>query len=225
MDENYASKSPMLKNIQKKYIFPVLNEDLFCPIDKKIAKKELNLDENKKVIFFACQNLHDTRKGGKYVLAALDNFYNELTDEQRENIMVILAGRAEKEIESIVKFNCKTFGFVDTNKLIKLYQAADVYLSGAVIDAGPMMVNQALSCGIPVVAFKIGTALEVIDGQGTGYCAETGNVEDFERGIKWWYGLSDSEYDGVSKKCRQMAMDTTSYEACVDLLMNVWNES
>lgn len=222
MDENYASKSPMLKNIQKKYIFPVINEDLFCPIDKKIAKKELNIDENKKVIFFACQNLHDTRKGGKYVLAALDNFYNELTDEQRENILVILAGRAEKEIESIVKFNCKTFGFVDTNKLIKLYQAADVYLSGSVIDAGPMMVNQALSCGVPVVAFNIGTAIDVINGKNTGYVSKEISSQAFADGIKWWYELNDSEYSEVSRNCRNIALKTTSYKVIADIIVNAY---
>lgn len=222
MDENYASKSPMLKNIQKKYIFPVINEDLFCPIDKKIAKKELNIDENKKVIFFACQNLHDTRKGGKYVLAALDNFYNELTDEQRENILVILAGRAEKEIESIVKFNCKTFGFVDTNKLIKLYQAADVYLSGSVIDAGPMMVNQALSCGVPVVAFNIGTAIDVIYGKNTGYVAKEISSEAFTEGIRWWYSLTNSEYEKISDNCRNIALETTSYEACSNKILEIF---
>lgn len=222
MDENYASKSPILKNTKKEYIFPVINDDLFCPIDKKIAKKELNIDENKKVIFFACQNLHDTRKGGKYVLAALDNFYNELTDEQRENILVILAGRAEKEIESIVKFNCKTFGFVDTNKLIKLYQAADVYLSGSVIDAGPMMVNQALSCGVPVVAFNIGTAIDVINGKNTGYVSKEISSEAFTEGIRWWYSLTNSEYEKISDNCRNIALETTSYEACSNKILEIF---
>ena len=224
MDENFASKSPMLKTVRKEYIFPVINEDLFCPIDKKIAKKELNIDENKKVIFFACQNLRDTRKGGKYVLAALDSFYNELTDEQRENILVILAGRAEKEIESIVKFNCKTFGFVDTNKLIKLYQAADVYLSGSVIDAGPMMVNQALSCPVPVVVFNIGTAIEVINGKNTGYVAKEISSEAFTEGLRWWYSLTNSEYKKISDNCRNIALETTSYEACSKKILETYEK-
>ena len=183
-----------------------------------------NIDENKKVIFFACQNLRDTRKGGKYVLAALDSFYNELTDEQRENILVILAGRAEKEIESIVKFNCKTFGFVDTNKLIKLYQAADVYLSGSVIDAGPMMVNQALSCAVPVVAFNIGTAIEVINGKNTGYVAKEISSEAFTEGLRWWYSLTNSEYKKISDNCRNIALETTSYEACSKKILETYEK-
>lgn len=215
IDENYASKSPILKNTKKEYIFPVINDDLFCPTDKKLAKKELNIDENKKVLFFACQNLNDTRKGGKYVIDALNIFYEDLSSQERDNILVILAGRAEKEIESVVKFNCKTFGYVDTKKLINLYQAADIYLSGSVIDAGPMMVNQALSCGVPVIAFNIGTAIDVINGKNTGYIAKEFSANAFAQGINWWYSLSEEEYNEISDNCRKIAMKTTSYEACV----------
>ena len=222
MEENYASRSPILKNIKRISKGPVINEDLFCPIDKKLAKKELNIDENKKVLFFACQNLNDTRKGGKYVIDALNIFYEGLSSQERDNILVILAGRAEKEIESIVKFNCKTFGFVDTNKLIKLYQVADVYLSGSVIDAGPMMVNQALSCGVPVVAFNIGTAIDVINGKNTGYVSKEISSQAFADGIKWWYELNGSEYSEVSRNCRNIALKTTSYKVIADIIVNAY---
>lgn len=222
MEENYASRSPILKNIKRISKGPVINEDLFCPTDKKLAKKELNIDENKKVLFFACQNLNDTRKGGKYVIDALNIFYERLSSQERDNILVILAGRAEKEIESVVKFNCKTFGFVDTNKLIKLYQAADVYLSGSVIDAGPMMVNQALSCGVPVVAFNIGTAIDVINGKNTGYVSKEISSQAFADGIKWWYELNGSEYSEVSRNCRNIALKTTSYKVIADIIVNAY---
>lgn len=224
MDENYASKSPILKNVKKEYIFPVINEELFCPVDKKLAKKELDIDENKKVLFFACQNLNDTRKGGKYVIEALNIFYEGLSAEERDNILVILAGRAEKEIESVVKFNCKTFGYVDIKKLIKLYQAADVYLSGSVIDAGPMMVNQALSCGVPVVAFDIGTAIDVINGKNTGYVAKDISSEAFADGIRWWYSLADKKYNEISDNCRKIAMETTSYGACSKKIFELFDK-
>lgn len=223
MDENYASKSPILENIRKEYIFPVINEDKFCPVDKSLAKKELNIDENKKVIFFACQNLNDKKKGGKYVLDAMNIFYNNLSNNERENILVILAGHAGKEIGSIVKFNCKTYGYVDSKMLIKLYQASDVYLSGSVIDAGPMMVNQAISCGVPVVAFNIGTAIDVINGKNTGFVAKEISSQAFADGIKWWYSLSPGEYKIVVNNCRNMALSTTSYKACADFFSQLYD--
>ena len=222
MDANYASKSPILKNIKREYIFPVINEDLICPVDKELAKKELGIKKKKKVLFFACQNLNDTRKGGKYVIEALNIFYEGLSAEKRDNISVILAGRAEKEIESVINFNCKTFGYVDTKKLIKLYQASDIYLSGSVIDAGPMMVNQALSCGVPVIAFNIGTAIDVINGKNTGYVANEISSKAFADGIKWWYELNINEYQKISKNCRDVALATTSYKVIADIISNAY---
>lgn len=223
MDENYASKNPLLKNIKKEYIVPIINEDLFCPVEKKEIRKSLGIDENKNIIFFACQNLNDSRKGGKYVLEALDIFYKNLTDENRQNILIILAGRAEKEIVSKISFNYKTFGYVNSSMLIKLYQVSDIYLSGSIIDAGPMMVNQALSCGLPVVAFNIGTAIEVINGKNTGYVAKKISSDAFAEGIKWWYSLSEAEYKEISDNCREMALNTTAYKASVDKILEVYN--
>ena len=222
MDENYASKSPALINVHKEYKDPVINEDLFCPVEKKSAKRILGIDEDAKVIFFACQNLKDTRKGGKYVLDALEIFYNAISESEREEILIILAGRSECEIASRIQFRYKTFGYVDSKKLIQLYQASDLYLSGSVIDAGPMMVNYALSCGIPVVAFNIGTAIDVVNGKNTGYCATEITSQAFAEGIKWWHNLSDSQYSEICKNCRNIALKTTSYKVFVNRIVEVY---
>ena len=86
------------------------------------------------------------------------------------------------------------------------------------------MVNQALSCGVPVVAFNIGTAIDVVNGKGTGYCAKEISSKAFADGIRWWYGLSESEYCEISKNCREIALETTSYKACVDKIVGVYTE-
>lgn len=38
--------------MKKEYLAPMINERLFCPVDKNIAKRKLELDENKKNNFF-----------------------------------------------------------------------------------------------------------------------------------------------------------------------------
>lgn len=224
MDEQYASKSFVLKNMKKEYLAPVINERLFCPVDKNIAKRKLELDENRKIIFFACQNLNDPRKGGNYVLTALKMFYESLSEAERKKIFLILAGKAEKEIAKSIKFDYKLFGYVNSEKLIQLYQASDVFLSGSVIDAGPMMVNQAMSCGVPVITFNIGTAKDVVNGKNTGYCAKDISAQAFADGIKWWYNLSEEDYFEISNNCRKLAIKMTSYEATVKKIVDVYNE-
>ena len=88
---------------------------------------------------------------------------------------------------------------------ILLSAAAFLFLMGgtmpSVLDAGPMMINQALSCGLPVVSFEMGVALDVLKNAGTGYCAKLGDYEDFANGIHFIYSLNELEYTSVSFKC------------------------
>ena len=59
---------------------------------------------------------------------------------------------------------------------------SDVFLSPSIQDAGPMMLNQALMCGTPAVAFNIGVAYDIINDK-TGYLAKYRDSEDFCKGI------------------------------------------
>lgn len=47
--------------------------------------------------------------------------------------------------------------------LASLYRQADLFVSTSIEDAGPMMVAEALMCGIPVVAFDVGIAAELVE--------------------------------------------------------------
>lgn len=225
MYDEYGKDSIAIKNVKIDFIYPVINETIFSPVLNKMAlRKEMDVPSDKKVIFFACQNLNDARKGITYVIQAINNFYKSLSELERKKIFIVTAGTAVPELINQIPFENKHFGYVGVEKLANIFQISDLYLSGAVIDAGPMMVNQALSCGVPVVAFKIGIALEVVMNQGTGYCAETRNADDFNNGIKWWYGLTESDYANVCKKCREIAIETTSYKACADKILNTYKE-
>jgi len=77
------------------------------------------------------------------------------------------------------------------------------------------MVNQALSCGTPVVSFQIGTALDVVEGKGTGYCARLKDAEDFAAGIRRHFLMTQAQRTEVSERCREVALETTSFDACV----------
>lgn len=145
-------------------------------------------------------------------------FYESLSEAERKKIFLILAGKAEKEIAKSIKFDYKLFGYVNSEKLIQLYQASDAFLSGSVIDADPMMVNQAMSCGVPVITFNTGIAIDVVYCKNTGYCAKDFSSQAFTDGIKWWYNLSEEDYFEISNNCRELAIKMTSYEATVKKL-------
>jgi len=47
--------------------------------------------------------------------------------------------------------------------LAAAYQACDFFVSPSTNDAGPMMVGEAMSCGRPVVAFPVGSAVDLVE--------------------------------------------------------------
>lgn len=223
--KSFYNESFLFKNRQMALSYPAINESVFCIRNKFLLRKEFNINESKKfIIFFGSQNLKDKRKGMQYLLESLAIYYNMLTQAQRESILVITAGYENPELSKLIKFDLMQRGYVSFTILPKLYSLADVFLSPSIIDAGPMMINQALSCGTPVVSFEMGTALDVVKNKGTGYCAKIKDSEDFAKGIHHIYSMDKISYNTMSGKCRQVAIETTSYESSVKSIMNVYNK-
>jgi len=54
-------------------------------------------------------------------------------------------------------------------ELIKFYQNSDFFLNQSIQDVGPVMVNEALACGVPVISFKTGISNDVIRNNINGY--------------------------------------------------------
>jgi len=160
--------------------------------------------------------LNDERKGIRYLLKALSILYDRLNNEERNNILLILAGRNIESIKDKLCFDYNYLGYVNPIDLPDIYSMSDVFLSPSVNDAGPTMVNQSMACGTPVVAFDMGTAIDVIKGYNTGYCAELRNAEDFAYGIEQIFKMFPEEYQAMCNDCRQLSLSLTSEKAFCD---------
>ncbi len=106
--------------------------------------------------------------------------------------------------------------------MAEYYAMADVFLSPSVQDAGPMMLNQALMCGTPAVAFNIGTASDIINDM-TGYIARYRDSQDFCNGIIKLITKSELELEAMSKVCRLESMERSSYEGFRNGIMSAYN--
>lgn len=210
----FARKSTALQGVLIERGTVIVNEKEFAPRDKNLMRRQLGLDESKKFILFAgAEWLADSRKGGKFLIESLNRFYDTLPEKERGEMLLLLAGNSSPELTGSIRMESRPLGYIDFEELPRVYSAADLFLCPSIQDAGPMMVNQALSCGTPVVAFEMGTALDVIKGHNTGYCARLGDAEDFTRGIEYIYRLDDRQRAQLSENCRDMALQTSSYES------------
>ena len=209
-------QSRLLRDREIIRVFPVIDELLFCPKEKDSLRERFRISTHKRFIMLAgMQNFRDDRKGGRYLVAALNHLYEQLSESERKQVLLLCVGNTDPEISQSIRFDYQSMGYVSLDVLSDLYALSDVFLSPSIEDGGPMMVNQALSCGTPVVSFQIGTALDVVEGKGTGYCARLKDAEDFAAGIRRHFLMTQVQRAEVSERCREVALETTSFDACV----------
>lgn len=221
--ESIIHKSYVYGNKKVIKRFPVINEDLFKPRNIQNLRNEFDIDSSfKYIISFGAQSISDPRKGMIYLWEALNELYNIIGRDKRQEILLLIAGNASHLSKEKIPFPYKQLGYLNMEQLAKMYAVSNVFLSPSIIDAGPMMVNQALSCGTPVVSFAIGTALSVIMDKGTGYVAKTKNSVDFANGISTILELPNNEYEKMRQRCRNVALNTTSFKAAADPIIKAY---
>lgn len=198
--------------------YPLVDNSHFRPMPKEEPYRD------KFVLFFGSTILNEERKGMKYLIKALEIFKSGLKEEESKRVLLLVAGRHQEEITPLLPFAYEFLGFIPFERLPQIYNNADAYLSPSIDDAGPSMVNQAISCGTPVVAFNIGTALDMIQEHNTGYCAQKADAEDFAKGIEKIFRTSASEYKAMSDECRALALERTSDEGFVKSFLEIYRK-
>ena len=163
-----VSSSWALDQVKMSSLFDIKKASLiFYPIDEKIYKSK-KIDSligissfNKKIILVGSQDLNDERKGGEYLVKSLDYTYESLSENRRSEVIVLIAGTKPKKFKC--KFSYYFCGHLNTNELIDAYNFADVFLCSSIEDNGPMMINESLMCGTPVVSFDVGISGDLIN--------------------------------------------------------------
>lgn len=142
----------------------------FLPLEKEKKRTELGIPEDSKVILYVGKLNH-----GKGVDLLL-----ECAKRMQEAYFILIG---EGKIRASYK-NCRFVDPQPNHTLAKWYSAADVFLLPSRSEGTPVVVLEALSCGIPVVASKVGGIPDLIKDGETGYLIEPENVDMFEEKLR-----------------------------------------
>ena len=191
---------------------PPVNKDYYTNALREKSFKELKFPKNKKLILIAANQLSSERKGMKILLQALNGLDKQLANEDRENILLIIAGNNIKAIEKDIPFQYEYLGFLPHDGFAKAIRSVHMFICPSIEDYGPMVINQSFMSGTPVIAFDMGVASEIIHTGITGYRAKLGDVEDLTKGIKYVLGLNTQQWQTMSDNCRALALNEFSVE-------------
>lgn len=186
---------------------------IFYPNNKVKVRTELDIPINAKVILFAANGIrknywkdYQTMQTSVALLA-----------ERLPNINILFIALGEESPstkigQAIVKFVPYT---KDPSTVAKYYQSADVYIHAARADTFPNVVLEALACGTPVVATKVGGISEQIENGKTGFLVSVGDALGMADSVQ---RLIENEtlYNQISEQAAKVAIEKFDLERMVD---------
>jgi glycosyltransferase involved in cell wall biosynthesis len=183
---NSVLTSSLLHNRPVLQIPNTLETDIFKPTDKKDAKKQLGLPENKFVFLTGFMpSRKDLHKGTSYLMESLELLKTRLGVKADQIELVVFGNRDAKNVPDF-GFKTSFLGTInDDAKLALCYAAADAFLIPSLEDNLPYTVMESLSCGTPVVAFTTGGIPDMVQHEQNGYLAKYRSSESFADGMAW----------------------------------------
>lgn len=203
--EKCAREALVAKGKPIKTILNGVNTDLFCPSNRTKARKTLGLNNPKYIVGFGAVNsTKDERKGYDLFLQAFLNVL--MTHEIKGIVFGHVANNNFTQINNI-----QYFGHISTADQLKyIYNATDVMVVPSREEAFGKIAAEALACGTPVVAFKVGGLSDIIDHLDNGYLAQPHDTRDLAEGIRW--ALANSRE--LREKARTKATRDLSLQRC-----------
>lgn len=169
-DLEFARKSIIKFQNYHQLYYPI-DETVFCPVGKQESCK------NDEITLFANVNsVGDPRKGFNYLLVALLNLDKRLSKKVR---LLCLSNKKYKGFNfKNIKF--EEFAFCkNVNDLVSLYRRTDIFLCASIEDSAPMMLQEALLCGVPAISFDVGVGKQFIEDGKQGFVVPRYDIKAF----------------------------------------------
>lgn len=195
-----------------------IDQDLFKPREKATAARALGADSlaDSFVIYFGAQDVTDPRKGFPYLYQALKRLRSMLTDEEASRITLLTVGARSTEPLSGLDFKSVAIPYLHDRKLFPMtYNASDVFICPSVEDAGPMMINESMMSGCPVIAFRMGVAEDLVVPGETGQLLDVFDSEGLANAICLIFRLPEADRKAMGARARERALKLSTPEVQV----------
>lgn len=177
-----VKKSALMHNWPVFTIPYAIDNAVWKPIDKGMARKILNLSVDSKLLLFgAMGGGQDKRKGFDLLMAALQKLDNSLA-----RLELLVFGQEEPRETLDLGFPVHYMGSLyDDISLRIAYSAADAMVISSRQDNLPNTGIEAHACGTPVIAFDTSGLPDIVEHLKTGYLAQGLDCGDLSKGIMW----------------------------------------
>ncbi len=215
------AKQSMLNRFPIYHIPYGIDTEAYQPLNSEQCRLVLGIPTNKKVLMFAAESLKDSRKGGDLLIKALSN----LPESLKAETILLTFGYGGESISETVGMTSINLGYVTSDRLKSIaFSAADLFVFPTRADNLPLVLQESIACGTPMVSFKVGGVPDLVRPGITGYLASPEDTNDFCNGIVQL--LEDKNLrNSMSQNCRAIALSEYSLEAqtkqYIDMYKNI----
>ena len=161
--------------------------NVWAPCDQAQARALLGLpDDRPLVLFGAMGGGADPRKGADLLLEALQRLRSQVAGSPLDQLELVMFGQSRPAQPPYLGFPINYTGHLhDSLSLRLLYADADVMVVPSRQEAFGQTASEAHACGTPVVAFRTGGLVDIVDDRVTGSLAEPFDPLSLAAAIGW----------------------------------------
>ena len=177
-----VKKSALMKSWPCTVIPNCIDTKTWLPLNKSFSRKLLNLPDNKPILTFGTFNSNNQFHKGFDLLRISLEFLR--TINQDFNLVIF----GQNKPANPINYGFPTYylgQLKDSYSLKALYSASDILLVPSRVESFCNTACEAQTCGTPVVSFKVGGLIDIINHKTTGYLASPYDIKDFAKGIIW----------------------------------------
>jgi glycosyltransferase involved in cell wall biosynthesis len=165
-----ASQS-ILRHFPIHLIRHAIDTQTYQPQDQQAARAALDLPQDKHVLMFSANVLTDHIKGADLLLKMVRLLPAKIRDE----MILLLVGEQGWELAEATGMprQCRVLGYLrEEAQKAQAYSASDVFVMPSRFEVQGLVALEALACGVPVVAFRVGGIPEAVRPGHSGMLAE-----------------------------------------------------
>jgi glycosyltransferase involved in cell wall biosynthesis len=192
----------------------------YQPLNREKCRDILGIPQSKKVLMFAAAKLYLFNKGGDLLLETLRGLPKSL---KTESILLTLGDGGER-VADAAEIPSIHLGYVANDRLKAVaYSAADLFVYPTRAESLPLVLQESMACGTPMVSCRVGGVPDVVRPGLTGYLAEPEDTNDLRNGIIQLIEDHDLR-NRMSESCRTIAVDEYSLELQVERYIKAYRE-
>ena len=210
-------KKTVLSNQDVRLIPNGIDTSIFKKTDRMEARAKLGLPHDKKIILFLANDpKNNTWKGWKYTENVIEHYMD------RSDLVFLSVGNSQTHPD---ESNVRYIGHIENkDELALYYSSADALLFTSIAENFPLVILEAMSCGLPIISFDVGGVREVVTHLENGYVGKYLDVSDLILGMEWLLSLTREKLQAISERSSDKIRTQCSETKMVDAYMSLYDE-